>query len=54
MQVTILGRTIDRKAGTGKKSGKDFSGYFVTFGYEKADIVGLESYLLELKNFTQS
>lgn len=43
MKVTILGRSIDRRTGTYKKSGKEWAGYFVTIGYERSDTAGLSA-----------
>lgn len=40
MKVTVLGRSLQRKEGVGKKSGKSYAGYFVTLGYENPEVIG--------------
>ena len=43
MKVAIIGITKEKQTGTGKKSGKPYSGYFGTFGYERDQINGYEA-----------
>ena len=43
MQVQIVGISKERKSGKSKKTGNPFSGFFVVFGYERADMNGLET-----------
>lgn len=42
MKIKIIGIS-ERKSGTGKSSGKAYSGYFVSYGYLRPDVRGMQA-----------